>query len=176
MADGRHESRGSHQQPTAAGTLVFASLMAFVLWVVFVSSSINIDEMIVGAASVVLTMIFVYSAWRSMGMRLQLRWVDVVQAWRLPWYIATDVITITWVLVKDLLRIEPAKNLFRVCGFDSSRHDPVRIARTVLAVAYSTTAPNSIVIGIDPAQSRMLFHQLAESGMSTMARNLGAKG
>ena len=176
MAEERHESRGSHQRPTSLGVLAFAVVLACVLWIVLVSSSINVDEIIVGAVSVVLTIIFVYLAWRSMGMRLQLRGTDLAQAWRIPWYIVSGIVEITWVLVKDLVGIDPAKNLFRVCGFDSSTHDAVRIGRTVLAVAYTTTAPNFIVVGIDPAQSRMLFHQVSASSVPLMTRNLGAKG
>ncbi|RXH53979.1 hypothetical protein GRAN_4948 [Granulicella sibirica] len=31
-----------------------------------------------------------------------------------------------------------------------------------MAIAYTTASPNIIVIGIDPAQSRMLFHQIKD--------------
>lgn len=146
------------------------------LWVLFVSSSINRHEMYVGAGCVALTMLFAYSVARSLALNLTLRWRDMAQALRIPWYELTGNWAITVVLVKDLLRISRPEDRFRVCGFDSSRHDPVRIARTVMAVAFSTSAPNFIVIGIDPEQSRMLFHQIQATDVTKMARALGAKG
>ncbi|MFP5236252.1 MAG: hypothetical protein ACLGSD_10135 [Acidobacteriota bacterium] len=145
------------------------------LWVLFVSSSINLHEMYVGAACVVLTVVFGSSVARSLGLNLTLRWRDMAQALRIPWYELTGNWTLTLVLIKDLLHIAPAENRFRVCGFDSSRHDPVRIARTVMAVAFSSSAPNFIVIGIDPGQSRMLFHQIQSTPLTRMAQELGAK-
>lgn len=169
-------SRGSHRRPFHLGVFVSAVLVACGLWVLFVSSSINLHEMYVGAGCVVLTMLFAYSVARSLSLNLTLRWCDMAQALRIPWYELTGNWTITVVLIKDLLHIEPVQDLFRVCGFDSSRHDPERIARTVMAVAFSTSAPNFIVIGIDPEQSRMLFHQMRSTPLTRMVRELGAKG
>jgi hypothetical protein len=40
---------------------------------------------------------------------------------------------------------------------------------------YTTTAPNFIVIGIDPDLSRMLFHQIERSSVPKMTRELGAQ-
>lgn len=110
-----------------------------------------------------------------MNVHLEFRLRDLIQAWRIPWYVVTGVGEITWILIKDMFRISPAENLFRVCGFDSSKQDPVRMARTVLAIAYTTMAPNFIVLGVDIAQSRMLFHQIAASKVPRMTARLGAK-
>jgi hypothetical protein len=43
-----------------------------------------------------------------------------------------------------------------------------------LATLYTTTSPNSIVIGIDFNQNRMLFHQLQRSTFPKAAKSLGA--
>jgi hypothetical protein len=169
-------SRGSHRRPFHPGVFASAVIAAGALWILFVSSSINAHEMYLGAGCVVLTMLFAYSVARSLSLNLTLRWRDMAQALRIPWYELTGNWAITLVLVKDLLHIARADDRFRVCGFDSSRHDPVRIARTVMAVAFSTAAPNFIVIGIDPEQSRMIFHQVRSTPLTRMVRSLGARG
>ncbi|HEY3707500.1 MAG TPA: hypothetical protein VGL22_20730 [Terracidiphilus sp.] len=146
------------------------------LWILLVSSSINKHEMLVGAACVIPTIVFAFFTAQCMDVRFGLRLRDLAEAWRIPWYIGSDTVTVTRVLIKDLMHIRRAGSLFRVCGFDTSKHDPVRIARTVLAVACSTCSPNTIVIGIDQTQSRMLFHQIERSSVSTMTKRMGARG
>ena len=154
--------------------LVLTILLAPALWMLFVSSS-NPHEMVVGVFASIATVIFTVFVCHSSSSSLTFRPRDVAQAWRIPWYILSGVWDITQVLFKDLLRLSPAENLYRVCGFDSSKHDPVRIARTVLAVSYTTTAPNFIVVGVDESQSRMLFHQISPSSVPKMTKALGAK-
>ncbi len=171
----RRESRGSHRAPVKPGVFEVALDTAVVLWLIFVAS-FNPHEMMLGAASVLLTMLFLYSVARSLGLNLEMRLHDVAQGYRIPWYELTGNWEIVLVLFKDLLGIAPAQNCFRVCGFDSSRHDPVRASRTVIAVAFTTASPNCIVIGIEPALSRMLFHQISPTGVQRMAKALGAKG
>lgn len=176
MTTQARQSRGNHGNPWDAGVFASAVIAAGALWVLFVSSSISAHEMYVGAGCVVLTIAFGYSVARTLSLNLTLRWRDMAQALRIPWYELTGNWTIIVVLFKDLLHIARPENHFRVCGFDSSMHDPVRMARTVMAVAFSTSAPNFIVIGIDPAQSRMLFHQIQATEVTEMARALGARG
>lgn len=144
------------------------------LWIVFAAST-SLHEMLVGAACAVATTAFTGLVARTMDIDLELRLRDVGQAWRIPWYVVTGIGEITWIMIKDLLRIAPAENLFRVCGFDASKPDPVRMARTALAIAYTTMAPNFIVLGVDISQSRMLFHQISASEVPRMTANLGAK-
>ena len=163
--------------PWRLGHPALLLLLVFItpaLWIVFVSTT-NTHELLVGVLTSAASIAFTVFVCRSSSTNLRLRLPDVLQCWRIPWYILSGIWDITQVLLKDLLGIVPAKNLFRVCGFDSGTHDPVRVARTVLAIAYTTTAPNFIVIGIDPTQSRMLFHQIAPSSIPLMTRALGAK-
>jgi hypothetical protein len=145
------------------------------LWGAFTATA-KLHEMLVGAGCVVATVWFSRVVSRSSGIHLEFQLSDVAQAGRIPWYVAKDLLQLSVVLVKDVLQIEPAQNLYRVCGFDSSKHDPVRMARDVLAIVYTTTSPNLIVVGIDIAQSRMLFHQLSRSEVPGMTKALGAKG
>ena len=154
--------------------LALTILLAPVLWILFVASS-NPHELVVGLFASIATVIFTVFVCHSSSSTLTFRPYDVAQAWRIPWYILSGVWDITEVLFKDLLHLSPALNLYRVCGFDSSKNDPVRMARTVLAVSYTTTAPNFIVVGVDESQSRMLFHQISPSSIPKMTKALGAK-
>lgn len=169
------ERQGARPHRFLVSTAIFCVVAAAVLWVVFVASA-NPHEMEVGAACVMATVAFTGFVVRTTGMKFRLRLRDFVQAWRIPWYVVSDAAVVLAVLVKDALRVEQAGNFFRVCGFDSSKRDPVRIARTVLAVVYATCSPNCIVIGIDQTQSRMLFHQLKRTPVPKMLKALGAKG
>jgi hypothetical protein len=162
---------GSSRHPAL---FALSILLASALWVALVATT-NPHEMFVGLWASAATVFFTLVICRSGGIPVKLRLRDLAQCWRIPWYVLSGVWEITMVLLKDLLRLAPAKNLYRVCGFDSSTRDPLRIARTVLAVAYTTTAPNFIVVDVDPSQSRMLFHQIERSSVPIMTRKLGAK-
>lgn len=172
----KRESRGSQRRPFHGGVFAVAVVTAGLLWQIFVGSSINAHEMYVGAVCVVLTILFISSVARTLGVNLTIRLRDLVQGLRIPGYLVTGNWKITVVLLKDFFHIAPPQNRFRVCGFDSSTDNPVRVARTVMTVAFTTAAPNFIVIGIDPSQSRMLFHQISATDIQTMAKALGAKG
>ena len=155
--------------------LAMSVLTAPLLWIGFVSTT-NPHELEVGFAACAATVVFSLFVCRCSRTELTLHVSDVAQAWRIPWYMVSGVYEITLLLLKDLFRSVPVGNLFRVCAFDSSRHNPVRMARGVMAVAYTTTAPNFIVVDIDPSQSRMLFHQIGRSSVPKMTKALGARG
>jgi multisubunit Na+/H+ antiporter MnhE subunit len=154
--------------------LALAIASSFGLWILFVAS-VHLHEMLVGLLTTLAATVFCVFVWRSRQRHLKLRGRDVAQCWRIPWLLLSDAGVITWVLFKDLLHISPAKSLYRVTGFESSRNDPVAMAKQVLAVAYTTVSPNSIVLGIDENSRRMLFHQLECGEVSKMTLNLGAK-
>ena len=167
-------SRGA--LPFSKHPVLFVLLLVLTpaLWVAFVSTT-NPHELFVGFFASAATIVFTVFVCRSSSTRLQLRPPDLIQLWRIPWYLLQDSIVVLRVLAKDLLHIQPAGDHYRVCGFDASTHDPVRVARMVLAVASTTATPNSIVLGIDPSQSRMLFHQVERTPVTEMAKALGAK-
>lgn len=159
------------RHPVLFGVMAVSSPL---LWITLVAT-LKVHEILVGLVCAVGTTVFTFSVCHLSNTNLELRIRDIVQAWRIPWYIVSGVFEITLVLFKDLFGVAPARSLYRVCGFDTSAHDPVREARTVLAIAYTTTAPNFIVIGVDAAQSRMLFHQIESSTVPKMTKALGAK-
>jgi hypothetical protein len=167
-------SGGRHQ--LLPHPLLFAAsvVLAAMMWLIFVGTD-DRHEMLVGTCACAATLIFTWHLSRSTGKPIVLKIRDVAQCGRIPWYIASGVFEISMILLKDMAGVDRARNLYRVSGFEAAIHDPLRIARTSLAVAFTTTAPNFIVIGIDPAQSRMLFHQLKRSGVPKMTKALGAR-
>jgi multisubunit Na+/H+ antiporter MnhE subunit len=133
------------------------------------------DEMIVGALAIAAAAIFLWRAFQVASERLDLRFRDILTALRLPWMMLSDAWVVTVVLFKDLFHLQRAGSFYRVKGFRTAIHDPLLVARRVLAIVYTTSTPNSIVIGIDPSQSRMLVHQLRRAPTSQLERDLGAR-
>ena len=157
----------------SAGVLALSILVMAGEWILLVAG-VKRDEMIVGALSVGAAAAFLQFVYRAEKQKLDIRLKDLATCWRLPWYILNDTWVVTLVLLKDLLGIKRASSFYRVCGFKTAKHDPLLVARRVLATAFTTVTPNSIVIGIDYDRSRMLFHQLQRSRVSKMTQELGA--
>ncbi len=172
MARSRHSHRsGLFDRPGPLLTVTGALLALG--WIALVGS-VHLHEMIVGAVVVALSVPFCALVYKSELLPIELRFRDVVQAWRIPWYILSGSAEIIWLLLKDLAGT-PAESLYRVSGFRTGLRDPVAIERTALAIAYTTAAPNFIVIGIDPHRNHMLFHQISRSEIPKMTRALGAQ-
>lgn len=146
---------------------------AYLAWLAFVGT-FNFDECVLGIACALVAAAASLLTWRAMGLKGCGSLSDYAPGWRVPWYIVADSWAITQVLILDLLGKRRAASLFRVCRFEI-RHNARGTFRRVLAVLYNTAAPNSIVIGIDPDQGLMIFHQLAPSSVPKTALELGAK-
>jgi len=157
----------------SVGAMVLSILVMVAEWILLVAG-VKRDEMIVGALSVVAAALFLQLVYRTEHQKLDIRLRDLASCWRIPGYIIGDTWVVTVVLLKDLLGIRRASSFYRVCGFKTGKYDPLLAARRVLATTFTTLTPNSIVIGIDYEQSRMLFHQLQRSSISKMTQELGA--
>lgn len=158
----------------SAGVLTLSVLVMAAEWILLVAG-LKRDEMIVGAVCVLAAALFLQLAFRARSQQLDFRLKDLAACWRIPWYIVTGAWEIVLILLKDLLYIKRASSFYRVSGFTTGKYDPLLVARRILATAYTTTAPNFIVIGIDYEQSRMLFHQLERSSVPKMTQELGAQ-
>ena len=163
----------SSRQTAKLPVALFAILLMAAEWILLVAGT-RPHEMIVGTASVAASSLFLGVVARMSTVTLDFHLADVAQGWRIPWYVLSDSYTITAVLLRDLFTSRRAESLYRVSGFKTSKDDPRLVARRVLTTIYTTISPNSIVIGIDFRQSRMLFHQIERSGVSQMAKSLGA--
>jgi hypothetical protein len=101
---------------------------------------------------------------------------DLLACWRLPWYLVTGTGEVLLVAAKDLLGIKRAQSLFQVARFNAGAKDnPEATARRVLAAAYTTVAPNFIVVGVNSSDQSMLFHQIERSAVPRMTQELGAE-
>lgn len=168
------EPKQSEPRRLSAGVLILSLLVMAAEWILLVAG-LKRDEMIVGALAILAAGLFLHLVYRSEHQRLEIPLRDLLQAWRLPWYILNESLLITWILLKDVAGVQRAGSFYRVCGFKTSKSDPVLIGRRVLATAYTTMAPNSLVLGIDYEQSRMLFHQLQRTPVPKMTQALGAQ-
>lgn len=153
---------------------ISTSVLLAAAWILFVAGT-RAHEMLVGAAAVLASALFLRVIHRHSTLHTQFELSDLAQGWRIPWYILSDSYAITAVALRDGFTRKPAECLYRVCGFSTSKDDPRMAARRVLATVYTTATPSFIVIGIDYTQSRMLLHQIERSGIPKMTRALGAK-
>lgn len=166
----------SERRKKSINPLFVILCMAFISvgWIWLVAST-KLQEMIVGACSLLLSIAFLAMVHQSSDQRLDFRARDLAQGWRIPWYVVTGVWEITVVLVRDIVTSNRAGSYFRACRFEIREGDSRLQARGVLATAYTTTAPNFIVVGVDPARCLLLFHQIERSSVPRMTQALGAK-
>lgn len=168
---GRVHRGGVFDHPALLLTCIAITLFVGWVWLV---ANLHLHEVIVGVVVVALSTAFCALVFRSSTLPLELRWRDILAVRHVPSEIARDTSSVIAILFRDLFRGQPAGSFYRVAGFQASRRDPVLVARAALAVTYTTLSPNMIVIGIDPEQGHMLFHQLQRDSVPTSTRSLGA--
>lgn len=151
------------------------SLLAFYpLWIVF-AGTFAVHELSIGIIATLLAaagMIVVSYQYPS---RFSPTMKDLLSLWRLPWYVLSRTWEVFLVAAQDLLGSKRAESVFRVVRFDArTKENPHATARRTLAAVYTTVAPNFIVLGINPSDQKLLFHQIRRSGVSKMTQELGA--
>ncbi len=158
----------------------FASLFGvsapvlFVFWMVFVGT-FEWWELLIGIGVALTGAVAICVAERAEDSHFRPRLGDLIQLVFVPWLLVEGTYEILWVSLRDLMGGRKAESLFRVGKFEAGEVcDPHDTARRVLAVAYTTTAPNFIVLGINTHEKQLLFHQIEKSGVPTMTKNLGA--
>lgn len=135
-----------------------------------------IHELLIGMVATLLTVTGVIVVELHYPSRFSPSFAEILSCWRIPWYLLSGTAEIVLVAAKDLLRIKPAQSLFRLAEFDAgSLEDPHDTARRVLAVVYTTTAPNFIILGINSSDQKLLFHQIERSPVPKMTKELGAR-
>ena len=155
-------------------------IVAFILvlmsaeWILLVAG-IKPHEMLVGTVAVLAAALFLCVILRSQTIAFNFLLSDICAVWRVPWYILTNTYTLCDVLAKDLFGLEKAGSYYRVSRFQTSKKDPTLVARRVLATAYTTVSPNSIVIGIDCEQNRLLLHQVKRDEVSEMTKKMSGQ-
>ncbi len=171
MAEENSQSEAS--QRTSWWSVSTAAALMAAIWILLVGG-VHRDEMIVGVFSVIGSTVML----RLIAGVRQQRWQFTVHAlatgWRLPGYAAQDLFVVAHALLRTLLFRAQPDSAYCVCGFKTSKHGAHDAARRVLVTTYTSATPNMIVIGVDYAQSRILFHQLVPAEVNEMMRDLGA--
>lgn len=146
----------------------------FVLWLVFVGT-VSRWELLVGAGVSVLGGSAVAVVEHADDAHFQPRPPDLLQAVYIPWLLIQGTYEILWVSIRDLLGGRKAVSASRIVRFEAGElcdvHDT---GRRVLAVAYTTMAPNFIILGVNTNKKNLVFHQIERSGVPKMTKNLGA--
>ncbi len=163
------------------GILKFGALflsrapVLFIFWVVFVGKFAE-QEMLIGMAVAVVSAFAICIVEYANEAHFRPRMRDLAQAVFIPWLIAKDTCVIFFVALRDLVGEKKAESDFRLAAFETGDlHDPHDTGRRVIAVTYTTMSPNSIVMGINTLERRMLFHQIQKSDIPRMTSNLGAE-
>jgi len=172
MAPQSHNSKG-WRRVTAQSVAISAALMS-AFWVLLVGGT-HRDEVIVGCVGVIAATAMLWLIARVDDLRFHFTSHDLLSGVRVPWNIAKDVFLVLGLLLRDVFLRVPTRSVFHVCGFKTSKRNPQDIARRVLVTAYSTAAPNTIILGVDYTQSRILFHQLQSSEPDETMIELGAR-
>lgn len=164
-------ARSSRGGPLFWGASFALSLGA---WFVFVGK-LGWNELIVGTAGSVLAATAADIVWAQhiAGFRDNAGWV--LQMWRLPKYMVTGSWEIFSVLLRQISGGAPAESLVLSVPFDAGGDDDASAARRALAVAYTTSTPNFVVIGVDRKRGRLVYHQIERSPVLEVTKKLGAR-
>lgn len=147
---------------------------SYLLWLLFADSTAP-AELVVGVAAATIATwgVQAVEVRRLAQLAPRARWL--ARALWLPWYVLVDTGRILAVLLRQLVRHEPAHSLLFATPYDANGDEDEAATKRALAIAYTTMTPNSIVIGVDTSRGLLFFHQLRESPTSRMTRSLGAK-
>lgn len=149
--------------------------MFYGLWLFF-TGTFSLHELEIGIIAALLASSGMAAVERCYSVPFSPTLKDLLTLWRLPWYVVSDLWVTLVVAAEDIAGKQCAESVFRVVPFRAgTMDDPRATARRVLAVLYSTVAPNSIVLGINVNDQRMLFHQIERSPVPEMTKQLGAE-
>jgi multisubunit Na+/H+ antiporter MnhE subunit len=171
MAGSARSSRGNVIKFLLISAAEFVILLG--LWMIFVSLP-ELNEILAGLGAALLGAVgdAVVKAADSSRFRPRLRHVLLILAE--PWYIANDTFVVFWELVRRMAGL-PSRSQLKVIPFEGGGDDMDANARRALATAYSTIAPNTIVLGIDRERNLLLLHQVAPAETPWLMKQLGVR-
>ncbi|MFL5309602.1 MAG: Na+/H+ antiporter subunit E [Myxococcales bacterium] len=143
-------------------------------WILFVGK-IGWNELLAGAFASALAATAAHMVWAQhiAGFRGNLGWL--LEMWRLPIYAVTGTGEIFAVLFRQVLGRKPAESLILAVSFDAGGDDDESAARRALVVAYTTSTPNFVVIGVDRKRGHLVYHQIKRSPVLQISKDLGAR-
>ncbi len=155
--------------------LSLSFLSFYFCWIIFVGT-FSLHELLIGVLGALLATAGLSIINRYYPARFYPRLTELLSLWRLPGYLISDTWKILALRAKDLRDVQTANSLFRVVPFQAGeKEDPRATARRVLAVIYTTITPNTVVLGVNTNDQKLLLHQLVRSPVSRMTKDLGAR-
>lgn len=97
------------------------------------------------------------------------------QARRLPLYVVQGSWELIQALIKQSFNPKGAESLLRSVDFDMGANDALNRTRRALAIGYTCSTPNFVVLGLDGKSELLVFHQVKSSEVIRMTKNLGAR-
>jgi multisubunit Na+/H+ antiporter MnhE subunit len=158
------------------GPLFWAANFVILLgaWFLFVGK-IDRAELIAGTAGAAIGATAAQLVWsqRVAAFRGHAAWV--LEMWRLPKYMITGSWEIFEVLFLQLFGGRRAESLLLAVPYQATGDDAASAALRALAVIYTTSTPNFVVVGVDRKRGHLVFHQLKRSPVLQVTKNLGAR-
>jgi hypothetical protein len=160
-----------------AGTILFvagAFALAFLSWFLFVGR-LEVDELWAAIPACALSALATYVVWEQHIVGFTDRAGHFLEAWRLPGYMVMGTVEIFRVLLAQLFAGKSAASLVLAVPYEAVGDDPADAARRALAIAYTTSTPNFIVIGIDRERGTLVYHQIKRGPVLEVTKRLGAR-
>jgi hypothetical protein len=92
------------------------------------------------------------------GLRARLGWF--AHAWRALVNVPSDIVTLSLLAVRQLVRPRKVNGVFRAVPFRCGDDESIETGRRALAESLGSFAPNTIIIGVDAKRELLLGHQL----------------
>jgi multisubunit Na+/H+ antiporter MnhE subunit len=153
------------------GAWVISCAVFAVLWLLFVAKLERL-EIAAGviASAVAATAVVAVEHQRLASFHPKFYWL--LQVWRLPWYAISGTAVLAYVLFARIILRKDIQPVIKAVPFDAGASDPQSAARRALAIAYTTFAPNFVILGIDLGRNLMLVHQVMSSDVPGVVKVL----
>jgi multisubunit Na+/H+ antiporter MnhE subunit len=158
----------------ATGLWIATFVLALGAWFVFVGK-LGWDELIAALVCAAIAASASQLVWSQHAAAFRDHTGKFLQMWRLPKYMIIGSWEIFSVLLRQLFGGKPAESLVLAVRYDPVSEDPSDAALRALAIAYTTSTPNFVVIGIDRPRRRLIFHQIKRSPVLPVTVELGAR-
>lgn len=141
------------------------------LWVLYTSSA-HVWELVAGGAAAVLATIAtaIVEEQRFAQFAPDARWL--IYFFMLPWFVLRDTALVYRAAMKYALK-QKSDGYLIALDFDSGGDDARSSARRSLVTTLTTVPPNSVVIGIDRTNNKILLHMLAPDDVPWFVKQLG---
>jgi len=143
----------------------------FLLWLVFVFS-LSLSELVAGAVAAALGVLATEVVRLRNLIRIDFRLSWFYSLWRLPLDAVRESFLAYRFLFDYLLRRE--RSAMNAVVLHARTEDSLMRGKRALAVALVSATPNTISLGYDPGQDRMLIHQLYPAPLPRILHILGA--